>query len=491
VAHATTSPGRRSARFPFGLLLVALLGAVYVMTLLPGVGYSGDAAKFQFVGKLLGTPHTTGYPLYLVLNHLFVSWLPLGTLAYKANLLSAVFAVGCALLTQRLLVRLGARPFVAFVTALLAGLTPTLWGQALVAEVYTLNALLVVATLHAFVRWDQTRKRGDLYLAAGIYALSFGNHLTMITLLPAIVLFVWLSDRRVFTRAKTVLTIAGLAALGALQYAYVFWRTYDPATPYLEMATPNLGAFWWYISGAQFKGALFAFSWEELLRNRVRWYGKQLVSEFLIVLPALAVWGAARLPLRHAVLLLGVFLGSAVFALNYDIIDIQAYFIPSFLIVAIAVGLGLEGLWRRVPARAGALAATLCLAVPLALLALGWPRVSQAHNVGDARRVERAIARLGQDAVVVTRHYDTYEYFQYYLLGERQGRRGLSAAYNVPVEKMRHHVQGREGMYLVDERRRVPVGTRLVVVTESDRAALAATGLRLAPLGDALWEVGR
>jgi hypothetical protein len=488
VAHAAAT-GRRPARFPFGLVLVAILGLVYALTLLPGVGYSGDAAKFQFLGKLLGTPHTSGYPLYLVLNHLFVSWLPLGTLAYKANLLSAVFAVGCAVVVQRLLMRLGARPFVAFVTALLAGLTPTLWSQAVVAEVYTLNALLVASTLAAFVRWEQTRERRDLYLAAGIYALSFGNHLTMITLLPAIVLFVWLSDRRVFTRPKTVLTIAGLVALGALQYAYVFWRTYDPATPYLEMATPDFAAFWWHITGAQFKGALFAFSWEQLLNNRVRWYGKLLLAEFLIVLPVLAVWGAARLSLRHNVLLLGTFVASAAFAINYDIIDIQAYFIPSFLIVAIAVGLGLEGLWRRVPARAGALVAAICLALPVALAASGWPRVSQAHNVGEAQRVERAIAHLGQDAVVVTGHYDTYEYFQYYLLGERVGRRGLSAAYNVPAEKLRQHLQGREPLYLSDERRRVKPLTRLVVVTEADRAAIAKAGLRLTPLGVSMWEV--
>ena len=58
------------------LSLVIILGGVYFATLLPGVGYSGDTSKFQFLGKILGIPHPTGYPLYLVLNNLFVTLFP-------------------------------------------------------------------------------------------------------------------------------------------------------------------------------------------------------------------------------------------------------------------------------------------------------------------------------------------------------------------------------------------------------------------------------
>ena len=36
------------------IISVVVVFLVYVFTLLPGVGYSGDTAKFQFVGKVLG-----------------------------------------------------------------------------------------------------------------------------------------------------------------------------------------------------------------------------------------------------------------------------------------------------------------------------------------------------------------------------------------------------------------------------------------------------
>lgn len=62
------------------LLLVFLLGAAYLATLLPGIGYSGDTIKFQYLGHVLGIPNAPGYPLYLMLNHV-MSLLPFGSLA--------------------------------------------------------------------------------------------------------------------------------------------------------------------------------------------------------------------------------------------------------------------------------------------------------------------------------------------------------------------------------------------------------------------------
>jgi len=64
--------------------------AVYARTALRGPGL-GDTAKFQFVGHILGVPHATGYPLYILMSHV-ASEVPLGTLATRASLLSAVCA---------------------------------------------------------------------------------------------------------------------------------------------------------------------------------------------------------------------------------------------------------------------------------------------------------------------------------------------------------------------------------------------------------------
>lgn len=78
-----------------GALALATL-CLYLATLLPDVG-AGDIAEFQRAAPTLGLPHPTGYPLYMILGWLW-SHLPLGgTMAWRMNLLSAVFARGAGL----------------------------------------------------------------------------------------------------------------------------------------------------------------------------------------------------------------------------------------------------------------------------------------------------------------------------------------------------------------------------------------------------------
>ena len=137
------------------LAVAGVVLTVYRLTLLPGIGYFGDTAKFQFVGKVLGIPHATGYPTYVVLNHLFVTLFPFGSSAAKANLLSAVFAAGAIVLLTALLRRLGVRTTVACATALAFAFTPGLWSQSVIAEVYTLHLLFVAAIVYLLVAWSE------------------------------------------------------------------------------------------------------------------------------------------------------------------------------------------------------------------------------------------------------------------------------------------------------------------------------------------------
>src|SRR5262245_8209728 len=69
----------------------------YVLTLRPDFGGPEASPKFQFVGYVLGTAHSPGYPLYTLLTY-FSSHLPIGNIAYRANLFSAVAgALACAI----------------------------------------------------------------------------------------------------------------------------------------------------------------------------------------------------------------------------------------------------------------------------------------------------------------------------------------------------------------------------------------------------------
>jgi len=223
-----------------------------VSTLLPGIGYSGDVAKFQFVGRVLGTPHISGYPTYLILNHFFTKLFPIGSLAYKANLLSAIFSIASSLFLFRILkVIFNLENGIAFIASLIFGLTPTLWSQSIVAEVYTLHILFVSTVFYFLLKWNKTREDRNFLIACAFYAFSFGNHLTAIVLLPAIVYFVWATDKKVFTDIRKIIWVNLFIVAAALQYSYLFWRSHAPHITYLELATTNFKTLLWNVCKEQ------------------------------------------------------------------------------------------------------------------------------------------------------------------------------------------------------------------------------------------------
>src|SRR5919199_440714 len=71
-------------------LLLAFL-ALYTRTAAPSV-LSGDSAEFQLAAPLLGVPHPTTYPLYVLLGKLATLVLPLGDMAFRVTLVSALCA---------------------------------------------------------------------------------------------------------------------------------------------------------------------------------------------------------------------------------------------------------------------------------------------------------------------------------------------------------------------------------------------------------------
>ena len=422
----------RTARFPAApaaarllppLALVAVLLPAYVATLLPGVGYSGDTAKFQFLGHVLGTPHPTGYPTYILLNHLFVRLFPWGTIAFRANLLSAVFAIGAVLFLYHTLRLLGRTPWVAFAAALLFGFTRTFWSQAVVAEVYTLNALFVAAVVAFFLRWHLERRDRDFYLACLLYALSFGNHLTMITFLPAIVYLVWATDRRVFTQPQKIGAVGLFIALGAAQYLYILWRSLDPASVYLETRATTLSELLAVVSGGIYQNQMFAFTLRQLLFERVPLFLKHLAVEYHLF-PLLALYGFFRVQRRPVnVFLLLSALGNLAFSLNYNIADIRIYFIPTYFVVAVYVAYGLDGVLERIMGLwPHGRASEHALALVLLLIAV-VPAVNAVHV--NQRRSTRAGATLdvlqqyppGRNVLLVDYGYRQYLFYGTFVEG--------------------------------------------------------------------------
>ena len=416
------------------ILLVLLLGAGYLATLLPGIGYSGDTIKFQYLGHLLGIPHPPGYPLYMTLNYL-MSLLPFGSLAYKANLFSALCAVLACAALYALLLRLRVRHFMAFAAALTYGFSQAFWSQAVVAEVYTLHIFLMALVLYLLVSWHVTRNDRYFYLATAFYALSFGNHLLAITLLPAVIYLVWVTDRSVFVQPRKVFWVVFVVALGAFQYSYLFWRFNDPQTLFVEKFTGH--NFFYYVTGGPFKPLMFAFSPAQIFTERLPllftfMYDNLKIVSFFAVAGGVLLWRGYRV---IAVFLLLYYLTNAFYALNYDVPDIWGYFLPNDLVMVIFAGFFGEAALRWAQRRGGRWKKAvpgLALFVPLALFGLHYARVDRHGSTAQRNGVETALKAVGQNAIIMTPRYQSDQAMLYYLFGE-----GLGKTNNLSVVRYR------------------------------------------------------
>lgn len=477
----------RAAAWQFALACVLL--AVYLYTLLPGVGYHPDTAKFQFVGYILGTPHAPGYPTYVILNHFFTKYVPIGTVAYRANLLSAIFAVTACVFLFRTLKQFNLKNALAFAAALSFGFTRTFWSQAIIAEVYSLNALFVSLVLYFVFLWRKTGKYRNLLLASAFYAFSFGNHLTMITFLPALVYLIWSTDRGVFRRPRLILAVLIFIILGALQYSYSLLRYHDPQTLYMDMQTPNLNKLLYAVTGAHFKPKMYAFSPGEILLQRIPVFFGLLWREYLVLLP-LILFGIFRMQDRRINLFfLLAIIGNLFFALNYDIPDIFIYFIPTYFILAIYLGVGLKSLAEFFSMHQRIMTG-LPLLAPALLLAVNLHVVDQ-HKNRSAEEAFHILKTAGKNAVVFGEGRDLPRlYFFYYLYGEGLYRNNLFVLRYTPEFVGSYMIRNRP-FYYRELRKHVPAGLDVYCTTELQKNLLEKRGFTLTKVGEGLYRVNR
>ncbi len=136
--------------------LAAFLG--YYSTLAPTV-LDGDAALFQYAPAVLGVTYPTGYPTYLLLGFVWQALVPLGSVAYRMNLFSAV----CAALALTILYPTARRLLESRVAALCSvvifATLPTFWRWATEAKIYTLHILLLSACCWCSAHLNSSRNR--------------------------------------------------------------------------------------------------------------------------------------------------------------------------------------------------------------------------------------------------------------------------------------------------------------------------------------------
>ncbi len=347
-------PARRSVserlREPGFLVPLVTFGAglaIYSQTFMPGIGF-GDWGEMTTVPHVLGVAHPTGYPTYIVLAWL-AQLVPLGSIAFRTNLLSAVYAALTLATISLISLRLGVRPLLATVGALTVGLIGTVWIAADVSEVNPLHLLFVTLIIHRALVWADRRRTRDLVIGGLLTGLALGNHLLMVFVLPFVVLFIlWSGRRELLARPWILLAGAGAGALGLTVYLYIPLAAMgNPPLPYNHPTT--LDGVIWLVSGTQFRGQ-FDFLAGDGPGNFVAalpdlW--ALITSRSTVVIPLLGALGLVRLVWRRpafGLMCLGIMVTTSYIWANY--LELEHYLLVPWMILGIGFAMGLEGLAR-------------------------------------------------------------------------------------------------------------------------------------------------
>src|ERR687889_1887221 len=310
---------RRWAPALLGAAVAIFTGILYLGTLAPTVlPYSTpdtlDSPMLQAEVSVLGVGHPTGYPTYMMLTHLF-TYLPFGDPAYRVNLASTIYGVAAVFLVYLAGLRLGGKLVAAAAGTLAFGLSGTFWSQAVIAEVYTFEALLVALVILFLLVWRDRRDGRYLLLCAFLVALSLTHHLPSGLLSPAAQAFVFLTDRRVFSRTGLMLKGVGLFLLGLLPLIYLPIRALmhaplneaDPSTPWRLLLLITGGSF---LAESSEKGRHCSPSSLALAdaSAKLGLFGDHLLGQFSLILMLIGVLAAVYLLFtdRATAILLGV-----------------------------------------------------------------------------------------------------------------------------------------------------------------------------------------
>jgi hypothetical protein len=397
---------------------------LYTATLQPDFGGPEDTPKFQFVGYVLGTPHPPGYPLYILLSHLFVM-LPAGTIAWRANLFSAVMASIACSLTYAIGRQAGARRWSALCAAAGLATGAAFWRSAVFAEVYGLAAVMAALVVALLLDWGHRGGTRRLVAAFGAFAFALGNHLTIVGVVPAFAGYVLTRGRRIWS-VRMLAASAFLLLLGLGQYGLIVVRTRQEA-PYLETRAAAVRDLPGVIAAERFAGQRFAFGPAELLTNHLPATAAVIVGEFGLVGTVLFLIGAVT-GIRRADLALVLGAAAGMFAMILNISgDLKGFVTPLMVLLWPAVALGIDqaaDAARRVSTRPAAGIAVLAAAaiVPAANLVANYAEADQSRHAEEAAFLRAAFERMPDGAGFVPEDYWSDMAWHYYRFTGEAGR---------------------------------------------------------------------
>jgi hypothetical protein len=319
---------------------------VYWLTLSPTIN-SFDSAELITGAYSLGIVHAPGYPLYLLIGNL-AAHLPWGEIPQNVNLLSAIFSSLAATVIFFACWRLTGSIWSSVLAALLMAFSRLFWSQAVIAEVYALNAFLISCIVLMAIIWHERPTRRALIWLAFLVGLSFTHHPSSMLLVPGLAVFVILRSRETQLSLNNMWPTIPAAIAPLVLYLYLPIRSMagpplDYVGDYFDVNLASIKGLIWMVSGQMFAEELLGRSVMEGLSQFV-FLNQQLWLNLVGGGLVLALYGLVSLRQRLG---LAIFLGGSAalitaFFAFYNVVDSAMMIHPVLVLLAPPLAVGIN-----------------------------------------------------------------------------------------------------------------------------------------------------
>jgi hypothetical protein len=377
---------RSSSRVLQAVLLAVAFFGLYCATLAPTVLWADDGhLQLQaFLGDLRASAGS--HPLWTWVAHQFTR-LPWGEVAWRVNLVSAVWGALTVGLLYLFVVESGVRPRAALLAVVAFGVSHTFWSHAVRAEVYTLTLAFMVLVAWLALRWYRTSQPPYLWLATFFLGLGLAAHVKVVLYVPALL---WLIVKKRPWKAKVLAGAILAGLLGAVPWLWLLVRDAQQ-----QGFNPSELFRWAFLTfeGYDFGGTMFDFSVGGLAHDLFNLFAYLALQFFGLALAAGlggVVLSWRRLQQEVAFYLLLLYLGVMVFAFSYRVGDQYVFYLPSYVPFVVWIGLGFEYFLAKVPLnRWWRIVGLLCLlvALPITVYRVTPELVARGITFRDTRHV--------------------------------------------------------------------------------------------------------
>lgn len=384
--------------------------------------YWGDTGEFLVAAIGLGIPHSPGTPLYPLLGRVF-SLLPLVGEVLWVNLMSAFFASVSALLVYLIVVQVSLASkntprssaiAGGLVASLVWAFTNSLWSYSTVAEVYTLQLAFVCGLTLIGLKLDLSKGNNLslLPLFFFLYGLSLTNNITVLLLAFAFAVLIW---RPFFALgAKWKMLVLLLFVLGLTPYLYMPLRSIH--NPAIDWGNPEtMGQFVWVLTAREFSRNMLGLKYALTggIFKAFLVYLKLVFSDVSFSGLILSVVGAISLFLTSKRIFLFLAIMYVVnlaysFAFGADL-ELEAYLLPSLLVLVVLLGMGTARLVSFGRKRFGLLILAVVLLTPLTMLISRYEERNLKGNISAEEIGKGLISSMDEGAPFFTEN--TVDFF--------------------------------------------------------------------------------